>query len=151
METAIDEKTRLQVRRVYSAPVAKVYAAWTDPEQVKHWMGPSDDFGEAEVTCDVRVGGRYRIVMHAPGGELHKVGGIYREVVPNKKLVYTWAWESTPERESVVTVEFKPAPYGTEGTELVVTHERFADTEARDKHQHGWNGCMDRLGRYLSR
>ena len=59
MEIAIDEKTRLQVRRVYKAPVAAVYAAWTDPEQVKHWMGPSDDFGEAEVTSDVRVGGRY--------------------------------------------------------------------------------------------
>ena len=130
MEIAIDEKTRLQVRRVYQAPVAAVYAAWTDPEQVKQWMGPSDDFGEAEVTSDVRV------------------GGMYREIVPNKKLVYTWAWESTPERESLVTVEFKPSG---DATELVLTHEQFADSEARDKHQHGWNGCMDRLGRYLSR
>jgi len=59
-----------------------------------------------------------------------------------------WAWESTPERESLVTVEFKPSG---NGTELVLTHEQFADSEARDKHQHGWNGCMDRLGRYLSR
>jgi uncharacterized protein YndB with AHSA1/START domain len=148
METAIDEKTRLQVRRIYKAPVAKVYAAWTDPEEVKHWMGPSDAFGESEVTSDFRVGGRYRIVMHAPDGETHRVDGVYREIVPNKRLVYTWAWVSTPERESLVTVEFLPAG---EGTELVVTHERFADTEARDKHQHGWNGCMDRLGRYLSR
>ena len=65
MEIAIDETTRLQVRRVYQASVATVYAAWTDPEQLKHWMGPSDDFGEAEVTSDVRVGGRYRIIMHA--------------------------------------------------------------------------------------
>jgi len=73
---------------------------------------------------------------------------MYREIVPNKKLVYTWAWESTPERESLVTVEFKPSG---NGTELVLTHEQFADSEARDKHQHGWNGCMDRLGRYLSR
>ena len=129
MEIAIDEKTRLQIRRVYQASVATVYAAWTDPEQVKHWMGPSDDFGEAEVTSDVRV------------------GGMYREIVPNKKLVYTWAWESTPERESLVTVEFKPSG---NGTELVLTHEQFADSEARDKHQHGWNGCMDRLGRFLS-
>jgi uncharacterized protein YndB with AHSA1/START domain len=147
MEIAIDEKTRLQVRRVYQVPVAAVYAAWTDPEQVKHWMGPSDDFGEAEVTSDVRVGGRYRIVMHAPDGEVHRVGGIYREIVPNKKLVYTWAWESTPERESLVTVEFKPTG---DATEVVLTHEQFADSEARDKHQHGWNGCMDRFGRYLS-
>jgi uncharacterized protein YndB with AHSA1/START domain len=111
-------------------------------------MGPSDDFGEAEVTADLRVGGRYRIVMHAPSGEVHRVGGTYREIVPNRKLVYTWAWESTPERESLVTVEFKASG---DATELLVTHEQFADSEARDKHQHGWNGCMDRFGRYLSR
>ena len=87
MEIATEDKTSLQIRRVYAVPVAAVYAAWTDPEQVKHWMGPSDDFGEAEVTTDVRVGGRYRIVMHAPDGEVHRVGGMFREIVPNKKLV----------------------------------------------------------------
>jgi len=111
-------------------------------------VGPSDAFGPSDVTLDLRVGGRYRIVMHGPNGETHRVGGVYREIVPNRKLVYTWAWESTPERESLVTVEFRSAG---QGTELVLTHERFADTEARDKHQQGWNGCLDRLGRYLSK
>jgi uncharacterized protein YndB with AHSA1/START domain len=147
MDIALDDETRLQIRRVYPRPVSAVYAAWTDPAQMKHWMGPSDDFGESEVAMDVRVGGRYRIVMHAPGGETHRVGGVFQEIVPGRKLVYTWAWESTPERESVVTVEFRPAG---EGTELVLTHQRFADTEARDKHQHGWSGCLVRLDRFLS-
>ncbi len=147
METATEDKTSLEIRRVYQAPVAAVYAAWTDPEQMKQWMGPTDAFGESEVTMDVRVGGLYRIVMHSPDGETHRVGGVYREVVPNKKLVYTWAWESTPERESLVTLEFKPSG---EGTELVLAHQRFADTQARDKHQEGWIGCLDRLGRFLS-
>ena len=114
MEIAIDDKTSLQIRRIYKASVAAVYAAWTDPAQMKQWMGPSDDFGESEVTMDVRVGGRYRIVMHAPDGEVHRVGGVFREIVPDKKLSYTWAWESTPERESLVTVEFRPAGQGTE-------------------------------------
>jgi uncharacterized protein YndB with AHSA1/START domain len=147
VEITTDDRSSLQVRRVYKAPVAAVYAAWTDPEQMKHWTGPSDDYGEAEITMDVRVGGRYRIVMHAPDGEAHRVGGVFREIVPNRKLVYTWAWESTPERESLVTVEFKPA---NQGTELVLTHQRFADTQARDRHQEGWNGSLDRLGRFLS-
>lgn len=147
MEIATDDKTSLQIRRVYKVPAAAVYAAWTDPEQMKHWMGPSDDFGESEVTTDVRVGGSYRIVMHAPDGEVHRVGGVFREIVPNSKLVYTWAWESTPERESLVTVEFKPAG---QGTELVLTHQRFADSQARDRHQEGWSGSLDRLGRLLS-
>jgi uncharacterized protein YndB with AHSA1/START domain len=148
METAIADKTSLQIRRIYPQPVAAVYAAFSNPEEMKHWMGPSDDFGEAEVTMDVRVGGCYRIIMRAPDGEVHRVGGVFREIVPNRKLVYSWAWESTPERESLVTLEFKPAG---QGTELLLTHQRFADTEARDKHQYGWNGCLDRLGRYLSR
>jgi len=148
MEHAIDEGTRLAIRRSYDAPVATVYAAWTDPQQMRDWMGPSDAFGPSDVTMDFRVGGRYRIVMHAANGETHRVGGVYRDIVPNRRLVYTWAWESSPERESLVTVEFRSAG---QRTELVLTHERFADTEARDKHQHGWNGCLDRLGRYLSK
>lgn len=148
MATAIDETTRLQVRRIYQAPVAAVYAAWTEPEQVSQWMAPSDDFGKTEAKIDLRVGGHYRIVMHGPDGEVHRVGGVYREIVPNRKLVYTWAWASTPERESIVTIEFKPSG---QGTELVLTHERFADTEARDKHQQGWTGCLEQLGRYVSR
>jgi uncharacterized protein YndB with AHSA1/START domain len=110
-------------------------------------MAPSDDFGSTEATIDLRVGGRYRIVMHGPDGEVHRVGGVYREVVREKKLVYTWAWESTPERESIVTVEFRP--HG-DATELVLTHQRFADTEARDRHQQGWGGCLDRFARYLA-
>jgi len=148
MEIATDDKTSLQIRRTYKAPVAAVYAAWTDPEQMKQWVGPGDAWGKSEVTTDVRVGGRYRMVMHAPDGEVHRVGGVFQEVIPNKKLVYTWAWESTPERESLVTVEFKPSGHETE---LVLTHRRFFDTQARDRHQQGWNGSLDRLGRFLSR
>jgi uncharacterized protein YndB with AHSA1/START domain len=148
METITDERTSLQIRRVIEAPVAVVYAAFTDPEKMKYWMGPSDAFGEAQVSIDLRVGGRYRIVMTSPDGEVHRVGGTYKEIVAGKKLVYTWAWESTPERESLVTVELTPAG---SATELLLTHQRFADTETRDKHQHGWIGCLDRLGRFLAR
>ena len=46
-------------------------------------------------------------------GEQHDVSGVYREIVPNEKLVFTWAWKSTPERESLVTVMFKPDGAGT--------------------------------------
>lgn len=146
METAIEDRTSLQIRRTYPQPVAAVYAAWTDPAQIAHWMGPSDAFGETEAWVDLTVGGRYRFIMHAPDGELHRVGGVFREIVPNRKLVYTWAWESTPERESLVTVEFAAAGAGTE---LVLTHQRFFDEDVRDRHGKGWSGSLDRLGRLL--
>jgi len=147
MEAATDDKTALRIRRIFRAPVAAVYAAWTDPAQVSCWMGPSDAFGPTDATIDLRVGGRYRFVMHAPDGETHRVGGEFRAIVPDRKLVYTWAWESTPERESLVTVEFRAA---SEGTELVLTHERFADAPARDRHADGWTGCLARFERHLA-
>jgi uncharacterized protein YndB with AHSA1/START domain len=104
-------------------------------------MGP----GEAKVLSvesDPRIGGRYRWVMQAPDGEIHDVSGVYREVVPNEKLVFTWAWKSTPERESLVTVLIKP---DGDGSLLTLTHERFFDEAARDRHQGGWSSALDKL------
>ena len=93
----------LTIKRRFNAAPPKVFSAWTDPEKLKRWFGP----GQAEtvlVESDARVGGRFRIVMRAPDGEEHDVSGVYREVVPDQKLVFTWAWRTTPERESLVTV-----------------------------------------------
>lgn len=136
----------LTIRRSYSAPPEKIFRAWTEPEIMKQWFAPGDEFSVPEVEADARVGGRYRIVMRAPDGEYHRVGGVYREVVAPRRLVFTWAWESTPERQSLVTVEL--AGRGG-GTELVLTHEAFADEAARDRHREGWDGCLDRLARRL--
>jgi len=148
MDIATDEATRLEVRRHYKADVTAVYAACTDPEQMKFWMAPEGAVRNSEVELDVRVGGRYRIVMYAPNGETHRVAGEFREVVPPHRLVYTWAWESTPERRSLVTIELRSADGGTE---LVLTHQRFADRDARDRHLVGWIGCLDRLATFLRR
>ena len=141
-QSTIAAKPALKITRTYAAPREKAFRAWTDPEVMKKWLAPSDEFAVPEVTADVRVGGKYRIVMRASDGEYHRVGGIYREVLPPLKLVFTWAWESTPERQSLVTVEFKDRG---QSTELILTHEGFADEAARDKHQQGWNGCLGRL------
>jgi uncharacterized protein YndB with AHSA1/START domain len=134
-------KPSLTIKRRLKAAPAKVFAAWTDPEKVKRWIGPRDAKA-LQVECDLRTGGRYRWVMQAPSGEEHDVSGVYREVVPNEKLVFTWAWKSTPERDSLVTVLLKP---DGDGTLLTLTHEQFFDEEARDRHQYGWNGALDKL------
>jgi uncharacterized protein YndB with AHSA1/START domain len=104
-------------------------------------MGPGE-MKAVIAESDTRTGGRYRWVMQAPNGEQHDVGGVYREVVPNQKLVFTWAWKSTPERESLVTVEIKP---DGDGSLLTLTHEQFFDEDARDRHQGGWNGALDKM------
>ena len=143
----IEQRPSLKIVRKFNVEPAKVWRACTDPEALTQWMGPSDDFSTRVVEIDVRVGGRYRIVMQAPDGEEHDVSGIYREVVPNRKLVYTWAWKSTPERESLVTMELRAAGAGTE---LTLLHEKFFDGDARDRHNQGWITCISRLERLLA-
>jgi uncharacterized protein YndB with AHSA1/START domain len=134
-------KPSLTLKRRLKAPPAKVFAAWTDPEKVKRWMGPGE-IKALSAECDVRSGGHYRWVMQDPVGETHEVGGVYREVVPNEKLVFTWAWKSTPERQSLVTVLITP---DGEGSLLTLTHEQFFDEDACDRHQGGWNGALDKM------
>ena len=138
-------KPSLTLKRRLNAPPAKVYAAWTDPTQIKRWFGPTQ-VETLSAAADVRVDGRYRIVMRGSDGEEHDVSGVYREVVPNEKLVFTWAWRSTPERESLVTVTLKA---DGSGTILTLTHEQFFDEAARDGHERGWTGTLDRLERYF--
>jgi len=145
MSTQTATKPSLTIKRRLNAPPAKVYAAWTDPQMIARWFGPAG-VESVEAKTDLRIGGRYHIIMHVPG-DRHDVMGVYREVVPNEKLVFTWAWKSTPERESLVTVELKGD--GT-GTVLTLTHEHFFDEAARDRHQHGWDGSFERLSQYLT-
>lgn len=144
---ATAEKPSLTLVRRYQAAPEKVWRALTQPEALKQWMGPSDDFKCPVAEIDLRVGGRYHIGMQSPDGQMHNVSGVYREVVPNRKLVYTWAWETTPDRESMVTVALRAVD---DGTELTLTHEQFFDAEARDHHDQGWQGCFARLERFLA-
>ena len=139
-------KPSLTLKRRLNAPPAKVYAAWTDPTQIKRWFGPTQ-VETLSAAADVRVDGRYRIVMRGSDGEEHDVSGVYREVVPNEKLVFTWAWRTTPERESLVTVTLKA---DGSGTILTLTHEQFFDEPARDRHQSGWTGALDKLEAYFA-
>ena len=134
-------KPSLTLKRRLNAPPAKVFSAWTDPEKIARWFGPTQvESVHAEI--DARAGGRFHLNTRTSDGEEHNVSGVYQEVVANEKLVFTWAWRSTPERESLVTVLLKP---DGDGTLLTLVHERFFDEAARDRHQSGWGGALDKL------
>lgn len=133
-------------RRLNAAP-AKVYAARTDPQKIIRWFGRSDarpDSFQADI--DARIGGRFR-VSFSTDAEYYEVGGVYREVVANARLVFSWAWHSTPERESLVTVSLQP---DGDGTLLELTHEQLFDQAARDGHERGWMGSLDELQKYVA-
>jgi uncharacterized protein YndB with AHSA1/START domain len=142
MVEAVVNKPSLTIVRKLNAAPEKVWKALTEPAALKQWFAPDEAFRVPLAETDLRVGGRYRIVMQAPDGEQHDVSGVYREIVPNRRLVYSWAWKSTPERESLVTVELRAADAGTE---LTLRHEQFFDDEARQRHEQGWTGCLARL------
>ena len=142
---AVTAKPSLAIKRRFKAPPAKVFSAWTDLEKMTHWMRPRN-VQKIVAKCDLRVGGRYHMKMIAPDDE-HDVSGVYREIVPNEKLVFTWAWKSTPECESLVTVTFKD---DNGGTIMTLLHEQFFDEDARDRHNAGWTSIMDRLENFLA-
>jgi uncharacterized protein YndB with AHSA1/START domain len=138
--------TRAVIRRRVAAPRERVFQAWTTPEHLQRWFFPSID-GEAvpRAEVDLRVGGRYRITMHAPDGDITAmVGGSYYEVHPPEKLVFSWTWEAPkPDpSETLVTVELR-AVQGE--TEIIITHEHFPDPAAQEGHTIGWNCSLERL------
>lgn len=143
-DTAI--KPSLTLKRRLNAPAEKVYAAWTDPEKIVKWFGP-DSGPVTRAETDLRVGGRYTIAFNTEDGQHHQVSGVYREVVPNEKLVFTWAWHTTQERESLVTITVKP---DGAGSILTLLHEKFFDEAARDGHKRGWSGSLDKLEKLFS-
>lgn len=137
------ERPSLTLTRRFRARPEKVWAAWTDPEKLIGWFCTTKAKpGSLRAELDVRVGGSYRISFDMESGEYSEVGGLYREVVPNEKLVFSWAWHSTPERESLVTVSIKP---DGAGSLMVFTHAQFFDETARDNHAKGWNELFEQL------
>ena len=146
-DSKLAEKPSLRIARRYPVAPEKVWRAWTDPQAIKRWWGPGPNDRVSLAELDVRVDGRFRIVFGGPEGREHECAGVYREVVPHRKLAFTWSWpNSTPERISVVTLVFKVAG---EGTELDFRHEQFYDQAARDGHQRGWGEAFVKLEQFL--
>ena len=147
-ETA--EKTSLEIIRFINASPARVYKAWTDPVQLGQWFGP-ENVRTRNITADVRVGGKYRWDLTSPEGKEMSAFGDYRELVPGKKIVFTWQWDdgdAWENRISVVTVELVER---RGGTELRLTHEQLPSEESRDRHNEGWNSLLDRLEQFFAR
>jgi uncharacterized protein YndB with AHSA1/START domain len=139
--------TKLQLKKFIRATPQRVFDAWTKPSLMKQWFAPGT-MTVPDAQADMRVGGAYKVTMNnadetspMPTGT-YVTYGVYKEIVPNSKLVFTWGWEGPDRHESIVTVEFQ-AKDG--GTEVILTHERLANAEQVQKHTHGWLGCLENL------
>jgi uncharacterized protein YndB with AHSA1/START domain len=104
---------------------------------------------------DVRPGGRYAIEIKMPDGAVYLGQGVFREVKPPEKLVFTWTWKRMPEDkkenpqtgESLVTVELFERGASTE---MVFKHEKLSSRESYESHKKGWEGCFDKLTEHLA-
>jgi uncharacterized protein YndB with AHSA1/START domain len=150
MTTKAADKTSLEIKRFINAPRDRVYRAWTDPTQLKEWWGP-ESVRTRNLAADPRIGGRYQWDLTNPEGEEMTVHGEYRELVPGRKIVFTWQWKDDELWEnftSVVTVELTDAG---EGTELRLRHEQLPSEASRRRHNEGWNSVLDRLEKFCSK
>jgi uncharacterized protein YndB with AHSA1/START domain len=139
----------LVLTRLIAAPRDKLYRAWTDPALLKQWFAPKP-YTTPEAELDVRPGGSSRIVMRSPEGQDMPMHGVYLEVVPNEKLVFTdayvRAWEPSQKPFMTVIVTLTDEAGQTRYTARV-RHWSEADRaqhEAMGFHQ-GWGQCLDQL------
>lgn len=138
----------LVVARVFDAPPALVFKLWTDPDHAKKWWGPRD-YPAAYLEMDVRPGGAWRGCLRSAktGKELWQ-GGVFREVAPPTRLVFTFAWDEAGERglETLATVAFAEQDGKTH---MTFRHAPFQSAAERDGHRGGWTSTFDRLADYI--
>lgn len=142
--TTMPVEHKLFLSKWIRAQRGAVYAAWTRPEIMRKWFCPRE-LKLVSAEADVRVGGRFYAVM-SNGEETHTVRGIYREVVPDRRLVFSHQWQEGDAAVTVVTVEF----FDQDGGTLVsLTHEGFRDQPSREGHIGGWQSTLESLREFL--
>jgi uncharacterized protein YndB with AHSA1/START domain len=155
-DSEIKPRLMLEITRVIRASRAQVFEAWTHPEILRQWFGPGN-MTIPSATLDVRAGGEYGIQMAGSSGtcedkaeedanKIALVQGTYQQVVLNELLQFTWHPEWDPTEASLVTVSLRDVEGGTE---LKLTHEKFASERSRDGHEKGWSSSLSKLARVI--
>jgi uncharacterized protein YndB with AHSA1/START domain len=140
--------TSLVIRRTFDAPVERVFNAWLTPDALRAFLVGTGQ-KVLDVKVDPRVGGTYAITWDMPDGPW-VVGGAYREIVKNERIVCTWTWEEDDGgevHESLLTLEFHSL--GPKRSGLVLTHTKLRDEESRDGHAKGWQSAVDKLAEII--
>jgi uncharacterized protein YndB with AHSA1/START domain len=135
---------RLRVTQLVPAKRQKVFQAFSDPKLAREW-GP-DGCRVVSFEAEMRVGGAFRQVMKCDG-ELHTAHGVYRRIIPDKKVVFTHQWEDEHPVETVVTFEFRDTKAGTD---IVLTQTGFRDASVAKGHEEGWASALARFAKMFA-
>ncbi|HZL28019.1 MAG TPA: SRPBCC family protein [Acidobacteriaceae bacterium] len=153
----------LVIEREFDAPRDLVWKVWTDPAMAAEWAGPRG-VTATHFEQDARVGGKWRLCLHSDGfdqgdGVLREQnlwqGGVFREIVPPERIVYTFAWDnpcdiglSLPPHQTLITVRFSEHQGKTW---MVFCQEFFLAAGERDGHGKGWNSAFDKFAELLAK
>jgi uncharacterized protein YndB with AHSA1/START domain len=142
----------LTIKRVFNAPIERVFAAWSDGKMLAQWFGP-EGFHVVEAEVELVVGGKYKIVIQSPNGQKIKHSGQYLEVVSPNKLTFTWVLDDqacggseNQRADTLVSIKFNTV---SNGTEIELSHENLPSKEAFDGHSFGWHSSLDSLAAFI--
>lgn len=145
----------ITMSRDFDAPPALVFEAWTHPEMLGWFFNPGHAVAEAP-SVDLRVGGQWRQLMVIDARTSYVTGGVYREIVPGKRLVFamgaTDGWPALDldalDRSPQVTIDFTDLGGRTRMETRLDLPEGYVDTRFRATIEHmraGWSQTIDRL------
>ena len=161
-KTTVNEKERMVITRVFDAPRALVWKAWTDPQYVRQWWGPKD-FTVSYCKIDFRVGGKFLCCMKSPDGQEFWNGGEYHEIVPHEKIVYSLYFADS-KGNKVESAHYGIDHEAIEGLRDVVIFEDFGNgqtkltmignetmEDARSSGQlEGWNQILEKVAAVIA-
>ncbi|MEQ9815235.1 MAG: SRPBCC domain-containing protein [Azospirillaceae bacterium] len=140
----------LLITRTLDAPVTLVFRIWEEREHMVRWLGPKD-FICTHLEMDFRPGGRWRACIESAAYGESWMGGEYKEIERDRRIVYSFAWEDgrdQPGVDTLITVTFREE----NGHTVQSFHQApFLTVESRDSHVGGWNECLDREQAYAER
>jgi uncharacterized protein YndB with AHSA1/START domain len=142
----------LVITAVVDAPRRLVFEACTKPEHVRHWWGLRR-MTMTVCEIDLRPGGAWRYVLRDnETGREDAFSGVYREIVPPERMVYTEGWEAMPGHDYLVTATLTEDA----GKTTLTSRLRYKSREDRDGHvqsgmESGMRETYDRLGEYLAK
>jgi uncharacterized protein YndB with AHSA1/START domain len=126
---SLDGDRTIVISRLFRAPSRIVFRAWTDPDLAKRWWAPLS-IGVSMISCeaDVRVGGSYRYVLQNPNGGQIAFSGVYAEISPSTRLVYSQVFEPMADAgKAIITVMFTDEADKTR----MISRETYPSAEVR--------------------
>lgn len=142
-----DERQTLRIQRSFNAPRALLWDVWTKPEMLMQWFGPAH-CPAISAKSDFRVGGNWSATLQwTTNGEQLRPHGVYLEIVPERRLVFTFKWEGDhedgPPVDTRVTVALSDEAAGSTRVDLI--HAELKSSTSAMGHRDGWMSAFDRL------